>query len=176
MRIIHRNKNCTSLYSITYMWKDSITCSSVKENKFFPSSFIFKFSTEWIWPQRDEFQVFYHLIMSIFLKQKNIWSLSEVPLINEKKKKEQFRYCFTPFVSHPYLVMLLQCKFHWDTLKIFYTDVLISESILLTSYSLHFPLDCINFQSTIWFSCWKSLRWIVSSYFTMWYCIKAFTT
>ena len=71
-----------------------------------------------------------------------------MPLIM-KKRKEQFRYCFTPFVSHPYFLMLLQCEFHWDTLKSFYIDVLISESILLTSYNLHFPLDCINFQSTI---------------------------
>lgn len=123
MRIIHRNKNCTSLYSITYMWKDSITCSCVKENKFFPSCFIFKFSTEWIWPQRDEFQVFYHLIMSIFLKQKNIWNLSEMPLIMKKKKRAIqilfYPFCLSPLLSHASSVWISLGYFkkflHWCT-------------------------------------------------------------
>ena len=54
-----------------------------------------------------------------------------MPLIVKKKKKEQFRSYITPFVSCSYFLMLLQCTFHWDTLKFFYIDILISKSILL---------------------------------------------
>lgn len=52
-----------------------------------------------------------------------------MPLI--VKKKEQFRFYFTPFVLYSYFLTLLQCKFHWDTLKFFYIDILISKSFLL---------------------------------------------
>ena len=106
MRIIHRNKNCAAPYSIIYMWKESIICSYVKENKFFPSSFIFKLGTQWIWPQRDVSSIF-HLIMSIFFKSRKIYWLCLKCLLYWKKKKKKrtvqilhYPFCLVLLLSH----------------------------------------------------------------------------